>query len=317
MKWTRAYWVLWVVLAAMGASAWGQDEAGPTVVVAECDRFVVEEGSGWRRVQQDETYASHAYGAMWVTHGALLGADADSEGDVAVQTVQIPADGAYRVWSKYQAPPYFNFLHRVEIHQGGERVMAHDYGKVGAARLWSFSGHPYHLGPKRQMWFSWGMDHDAAEAPTQMVPLKQGSAEIRLITLANVAPAGNRYVDFIVLTTEAGDTFEDKRKWGQVKSPFMYEAIHSTPIYMRFKNTTSKAAKAWLYTHFGHFTWACGPKRGVMPVGAVAPGQWSPWFDINRIVELFSDEGLQVKLFDAAIEFNAPPVVRRIRVIDQ
>lgn len=278
----------------------------PTVVVAEGERFQTKGESGWQVRHQDDTYATQTFGAMWVTHGGLLAAPASSVNDVAIQRVTIPADGKFRVWSKYQSPPYFNYAHRVEVWQNNRKVFSHDYGKIGAERIYSFFGKTvYGLPPKKQVWFSWGVDHDAAEAPRGSVALRKGAAEIRLISLDSPAPAGDRFVDFVLLTTNHEDTCIGWEKHGQAKSPFMFEAIHSTPIYFRFKNVARAPAKARLFTHFGHFTWHCAPKRGLVPDKAVAAGQWSPWVNINRIVELVTDEGLQVTLIDGASEGRA------------
>src|SRR5215208_7083316 len=114
---------------------------------------------------------------MWMTHGACLGAAADSVGAVATQVVHIPTAGAYRVWSKYQAPPYFNYLHKLEVLQEGKVVFSHVYGKKGTDRLWSFSG----VGD--ELWWPWGVDHDCAEAPKEMVNLKATPVELRLTTV--------------------------------------------------------------------------------------------------------------------------------------
>jgi len=283
-------------------------------VVAEGERFQPADDLGWAVRHQERSYATQAFGGMWVTHGGLLGAPAESDGSVAVQRVAVPEDGAYRVWSKYQSPPYFNYLHRVEIWQGGRKRFSHDYGRLDAERIYSFFGKTtYGLPPKKQVWFTWGVDHDAAEAPRSPVRLNKGQAEIKLITLENPSPGGDRYVDFVVLTTSPDDTCIGWEQHGQAKSPFIYEALRATPIYLRFKNPARQPARARLFTHFGHFTWSCAPKRGLVPDGPVAPGQWSPWVNINQIVELVTDEGLQLTLIDAAAEGRdanqAPPLV--------
>jgi hypothetical protein len=303
--------VLAAVAVAIAIFSFGQAQ---TVVVAEGERFTPQDKLGWKLTDQEHSYASQAFGGMWVTHGALLGATAESAGSVAVQQVNIPAAGNYRVWSKYQSPPYFNYLHRIEVWQGGKVVFTHDYGKVDAERMWTFcGGSTYNLPPKKQIWFTWGVDHDAAEAPKQQVTLAQGPAEIRLITLKNVSPGGDRYVDFVVLTTAAEDTCIGWEKNGQAKSPFIYEALRATPIYVRFQNAGAKPAKARLFTHMGHFTWHCGSKQGLIPPEPVAPGAWSPWVNVNEIVELLTDEGLQVTLVDGTTEAggaaSAPPLV--------
>src|SRR4051794_7959333 len=89
----------WAIVAGIALTAPLRAE----VVVAEGEQFKPQGTNGWRVTPQDESYASHTYGGMWVTNGGLIGAPADSNGAVATQMVQIPAAGQYRVWSKYQA----------------------------------------------------------------------------------------------------------------------------------------------------------------------------------------------------------------------
>ena len=59
--------------------------------------------------------------------------------------------------------------------------------------------------------------------------------EIRLVTVANPAPAGKRFVDFVVLTTEPGDTYEGFKPY-KVASPFTLEALARSRVFVRFKN---------------------------------------------------------------------------------
>src|SRR5437870_1464528 len=101
------------------------------VVVAEGERFKSLDDKGWKVTHQQDSYGSHTYGGMWMSQGGCLGAPADSTDSLATQTITIPAAGKYRVWSKYQAPPYFNYLHEIAINQNGKTVFTHIYGKMG------------------------------------------------------------------------------------------------------------------------------------------------------------------------------------------
>jgi len=277
----------WMVMAACLAVPPRLQAA--EVVVAEGE-FFKPQGPGWAVTPMDESYASHSYGGMWLTHGACLGAAADGQDAVAVQKVTIPAAGAYRVWSKYQAPPYFNYLHRVEVFQGGKKVFEHVYGKKGTDRLWSFSGE------SDELWWFWGVDHDAAEAPKNMVQLAAGPAEIRLVTVANPAPAGKRFVDFVVLTTEPGDTYQGFKPYGTA-SPFTLEALAQSRVFVRFRNTAPAAAKLKLTTPIGHFQPNYSGRTTEIPEGGpVPPGQWSPWVNIGPFCRLVHDEGIIVSL---------------------
>ncbi len=291
--------VLAVLLAAIDMS-WAQAPAtpAPTVIVAEGEFFTPGQAANpeqaWKLTPQDQSYASHSYGGMWSNNGALLGASSDSAGAVATQKVTIPTAGAYRVWSKYQAPPYFNYLHKIEVIQGGNTVFSHVYGKVDAPRFWSF-GTPMN----KQIWWFWGMDHDAAEAPAATAQLAAGEAEIRLTSIAQPAPmlGGDRFIDFIVLTTELRDTYQNFQGQG-IGSPFMMEAWAANKLYARFKNTTAAPATLSATCGSGHVQPQYGGLNGDFPAKGqpVAPGAWSPWFNIGPILRLAADEGFMGSL---------------------
>jgi hypothetical protein len=272
--------------------------AAPVVVVAEGERFKPLDSKGWKVTHQDDTYGSHTYGGMWMTHGGCLGAPANGIDSVAVQTVTIPAAGKYRVWSKYQAPPYFNYLHRIEVHQGGKMVYSAEYGKTGTPRLWSFSGE------SDELWWFWGVDHDAAEAPKQLVSLAAGQAEVRLVALKNPAPAGARFIDFVVLTTNPADDYDGFKPY-KVGSPFTNEALAATRLFLRFRNPGTKPAELNV-SRAGHYQPNDGGATTKVPGKPVPAGQWSVWHNIGPFCRLVHDEGLTLTLPEGgsfAVEF--------------
>lgn len=279
-----------ILLAARGVSR-------AEIIIAEGETFIPLDGKGWKVTHQQDSYGSHTYGGMWMTHGGCLAAPADSVGSVAMRKISVKDGGTFRVWSKYQAPPYFNYLHKIEIAQNGKTVFAHTYGKKGTDRLWSFSG------VSDELWWPWGVDHDAAEAPKETVELKPGEAEIRLISVANAKPAGDRFVDFIVLTTNLKDEYEGFKPY-KVGSPFTLEALAATRLYVRFQNTTDKHAFLSV-TRNGHYQPNYGgatiklpdpgnPKSPLTP--GVKPGAWSDWINIGPFCKLVHDEGLFLSL---------------------
>ncbi|MCE9591661.1 MAG: beta-galactosidase trimerization domain-containing protein [Planctomycetes bacterium] len=259
------------------------------VVVAQGESFKPLDDKGWKPTVQDDSYASHTYGGMWVVNGALLGAPAASEGSVATRAVQVPANGDYRVWSKYQAPPYFNYLHQIEIVQNGKTVFSHVYGKSGTDRFWSFSAR------STELWWPWGVDHDAAESPSDTAKLAAGPAEIRLTSLANPAPAGDRFIDFVLLTTNPDDSY--KGYPGGVGSPFCLEALAANNLYVRFKLTADGPGKVSLSQPTGHFQPRYRGSKTTIANELVPPGQWSPWFNIGPYAMLVHNEGLVVRAF--------------------
>ena len=137
------------------------------------------------------------------------------------------------------------FKHRIEIVQNGNTVFAHTYGKKGTDRLWSFSR------ASDELWWPWGVDHDTAEAPAAPAELAAGEAVIRLTAVSNVKPAGDRFVDFVLLTTDLKDEYRGFKPYA-VGSPFANEALDATQLFLRFKNTTDKPARLTIARN-GHF----------------------------------------------------------------
>ena len=191
------------------------------LIIAEGEKFTPQDSGGWKLTRQADSWASHTYGGMWVTHGALLEAPHHSVGSIATQAVVVPVSGKYRVWSKYQSMPYFSYAHQVKIVQNGRTVFSHVYGKPGAPRFYSFAG-AYQMKPVGEVWWPWGVDHDAAEAPEGLVELQDGPAEIRLITVKAEHRAADPMVDFILLTTQPEDDYRG------------YQALSGRePVYVR------------------------------------------------------------------------------------
>src|SRR5262249_5031139 len=247
------------------------------------------DAKGWKPTHQNDSYGSHTYGGMWMTHGGCLGAPADSVDSVAAHPITIATTGKYRVWSKYQAPPYFNYLHKIEVVQNGKTVFSHVYGKSGTPRFWSFSGQ------SDELWWFWGVDHDAAESPAEtLAELAAGPAEVRLVTVASPKPAGDRFIDFVVLTTNLKDEYEGFKP-NKVGSPFCLEALAATRLYLRFQNTSKAAAQLQL-ARSGHFQPDYGHYTAKYPAQPVAPGQWSEWVNIGPFCRLVHHEGLTLTL---------------------
>src|SRR5205823_1057127 len=109
--------------------------------------------------------------------------------------------------------------------------------------------------------------------------LQAGPAEIRLVTVANPKPAGDRFVDVIILTTNPKDEYQGFKPY-TVGSPFAMEALAATKLYMRFQNAAAKPEQLSV-TRNGHFQPQYGEATAKFPDKAVPPGQWSEWFNVG------------------------------------
>jgi hypothetical protein len=286
-----------IVLGLLFLSLLGIPSEGAPVI-AEAERFIPVETGGWRTVHQEYSFASGTFGGMWVSQGAVLGAPPNSANHSATQTVSIPASGIYRVWSKYQSPSYLNFQHRIEIRQNDILVYSNEYGRLESPRFWSFSG-AYGLKPIPQVWWTWGIDHDAAEAPaTVFAPLLAGSAEIRLLSVSNTPPGDWRMVDFVVLTTNLTDTYQGWSPY-QSASPFCLEAFAAQSLYLRFSNAAPQSARLRV-TRAGHYNPDYSGPSTNCPATLVNPAEWSPWFNIGPFCRLVHNEGLYLTLINGS-----------------
>jgi hypothetical protein len=273
------------------------------IIVAEGESFKVQDDKGWRVTHQNDSCGSHTYGGMWMSQGGCLGAPAGKSGSVALRTITLKEGGKYRVWSKYQAPPYFNYLHQIDVLQKDKVVFSHVYGKRGTDRLWSFGAE------SDELWWPWGVDHDAAESPSTPADLVAGEAVIRLVAVENAQPAGDRFVDFVLLTTNLKDDYKGFKPYA-VGSPFAHEALDATELYLRFKNTTDKPARLAVARN-GHFQPQYGAAKTELPPAdpkakdppTVAAGRWSTWHNIGPFCRLVHDEGLFLTL-PGGKEFN-------------
>jgi hypothetical protein len=260
-------------------------------IFAEGEKFLPLDDKGWQVTHQNESWASHTYGGAWTSHGGLLGAPADSVDSVAVQAITIPVAGDYRVWSRYQAPPYFNFSHRVEVHQDGEILYSYVYGRKESMRQWSFGA------VSDQLWWSWGVDHDAAEAPSdKVVKLQAGPAKVRLVTVEMGESAGDPMVDLIVLTNDLADS-----AIGHPGTLFTTQAMAASELYLRFRNTTDAPARLKLRRPTGHYQpLQYAGDSTVIPETDVPAGEWSDWMNIAPFCMLVHDDGIHVSLAGAA-----------------
>jgi hypothetical protein len=269
------------------------------IIVAEGESFKVQDDKGWRVTHQNDSYGSHTYGGMWMSQGGCLGAPADKSGSVALRRITVKDGGKYRVWSKYQAPPYFNYLHQIEVLQNDKVVFSHVYGKRGTDRLWSFGAE------SDELWWPWGVDHDAAESPSTPADLAAGDAVIRLTAVENAKPAGDRFVDFVLLSTNLKDDYKGFKPYA-VGSPFANEALDATELYLRFKNITDKPARLSVARN-GHFQPQYGAAKTELPPAdpkakdppTVAVGEWSAWHNVGPFCRLVHDEGLFLTLAGA------------------
>lgn len=275
-------------------------EPEPTRIVIECEdmRGVAQErfgpGKGWQVGRWGhDLYQNMIFGGVWASRlRNAMTDETDAPAEVSTE-IEVPAEGAYKVWAKYECPPFFNYAFgiRIEPAAGGAAVFEHSYGLRDAAKHYCFTSKL----TTGDLYWNWGMDHDAAEG--YEAKLAKGRYRVTLSKAKNVEPKGARSIDAILITSDLAPLSAPKFP----RYPLLDELRRANHVYFRFRNPKSAATPIKIvWNHWGHrpndyyvaqyrdlvkFYDAAGqPVEGGKNgdwLTPIAPGEASPWHDLG------------------------------------
>lgn len=314
------------ILSAVGTmSAEAPVAPDPTRIIIECeDMKGVEQdrfgpGKEWQvgRWGQD-LYQNMIFGGVWASRLRMAMTDAGSNDASATKEIEVPADGTYKVWAKYECPPFFNYAFGIKIEPldgKGAAVFDQKYGLLDSAKHYCFTKDLR----KGSLYWNWGMDHDAAEG--YEAKLRKGKYRVTLYKTKNPEPAGARSVDTILITSDLSPISSPRMD----RYPLLDELRRANHVYFRFRNPAGSPAPvkvAW--NHWNHrypdfyqpfyrelvkFYDEKGarlpdPKvlNGDWPE-LVAPGKAGPWYDLGVTM---NTESTSPYTFRALAEGAAP-----------
>ncbi len=196
--------VRWLALAvALSAvSARGQAFKPHPAVAAEAEDFKID--SGWKVLKTGEgNYMVDIIGFCHLSGERLLHLPADKAGKAHLD-IDVPEDGTYRLWVRYEYPPFCDTTFQASVEQGGKAVFAQDMGTPKSMR-WGLG----EAAPKAQHDPSWGPEGLMIEAAT-VRGLKKGKARVilggeKLAERPGISAARN--IDLIYLTRDEADTW--------------------------------------------------------------------------------------------------------------
>jgi hypothetical protein len=140
----------------------------PARIIIECedmkgvaqDRF--GPGKGWQVGRWGhDLYQNMIFGGVWASRlRNAMTDETDAPAEVTAD-IEVPTNGTYKVWAKYECPPFFNyaFAIRIEPAGGGKAVFQKTYGLREAAKHYCFTSKL----TSGDLYWNWGLDHDAAE----------------------------------------------------------------------------------------------------------------------------------------------------------
>jgi len=295
----------WFSLITLPFAAWAADPAPPepTRIVIECEDMqgVAQNrfgpGDGWQVGRWGhDLYQNMVFGGPWASRLRAAMTDAgDSAAEMSAE-FDVPADGTYKVWVKYECPPQFNYAFGVKVAPvGGNGAPALDkvYGLRESAKHFNFMD-KLHTG---DLYWSWGIDHDAAEG--YEAKLAKGRYRITISKTKNPEPAGARSIDAILISTDLSALSAPRMP----RFPLLDELRRANRVYFRFRNPAGSPGPVLInWNHWNHryddfYTPApqyrqlvkfydengaplAGGHNGSW-TNAIAPGAASPWYDLG------------------------------------
>ncbi|HEX3246373.1 MAG TPA: hypothetical protein VHX16_13275, partial [Chloroflexota bacterium] len=257
-------------------------QAQPERMLLEAEDLLVDDGD-WQVISVGQgNYFVDAVGAAHYSDGRMLRLPATAGPSSAHADIEVPQDGEYRVWARYDfpwrdTPASFRIL----IDQAGETVFDQRYGDVNASRMWFFN-----LPDAPWQDLQHGVEGPISEAHD--AALRAGPARVTLLGESQIPLAADRIVDFVFFTS---DLTNDFRQRGERLYPLLDEIGRAVPdrLFARVTNppeATNLSLEAQ-YT-FNRAPWrspavqigARGAVRGTA-AESLAPGSSSPWMNLT------------------------------------
>ncbi|NQU11972.1 beta-galactosidase trimerization domain-containing protein [bacterium] len=294
----------------------------PTRIVVECedmkgvDQDHFGPGKKWQVGRWGyDLYQNMVFGGVWASRLRNAMTDEGDNAAEAVQEIDVPVDGTYMVWAKYECPPSFNYAFGIRIEPArGKPVFDQTYGLRKSAKVYCFNDKPI----TGDLYWNWGIDHDTAEG--YQATLKKGRYRLVLYKKTNPKPAGARSVDVIMLTTDLSPVSAPRMN----RYPLLDELRRANHVYFRFHNKGSAPVRIqwnhWnhrypdFYTPFYRDLVKFYDDKGQPLEGGkngdwlepIAPGQASPWYDLGPTMNTESTSPFTIQALPAGAKPTDP-----------
>jgi len=264
------------LICALAFPALAQFQLKPAVAL-EAEDFKVEKG--WKVVQNGQgNYMVDMIGFQHISGERLLCADAADTTASAYQDITVPVTGDYRLWVRYEYPPFTDLPFSVTILQNGKTVATKVMGAKDNPRL-AFGDTTF----KAQYDPSWGSE-GLDEEVLDVQGLQAGPARIYLKTTASKQVQGvsaNRNIDLIYLSSDVTDSwraaYAPKANLYPILEAFL--ATRGARYEVRFTNMADKPATFSVNYAMNRIPW--GGSEGNVAQN-VAPGESTPWIPLKN-----------------------------------
>jgi len=243
--------------------------------------------------------------------------------------ITVPTTGTYKIWAKYEAPPFFNYAFGLRVQaldkngkvKKGKPVFEKTYGLLDSPKHFNFTNKL----TKGSLYWNWGIDHDAAEGYETALPA--GRYRVTMIKTPNPAPAGARSVDTFLITSDLSEISSPRYP----RYPLLDELRRANHVYFRFRNLSAAPAKI-NWNHWNHryedfyspfyldkvrYYDAQGKPLEAKDVVTTRTGTWqepvaagavSVWHDLGPTMNVESTSPYTVKMLPVGAKANDPSV---------
>jgi len=243
-------------------------------VAVEAEDFTIE--SGWKVVQNGHgNYMVDIVGHNHISGERLLGLDSKNENASAYMDITIPETGAYRLWVRYEYPPFCETRFRVLVQQDGHIVLDQVMGTKNGPRFGL--GVPVAKVQHDPAWGPEGLFEEVVSASE----LKAGPARIYLKGVAQPQQPGiaaNRNIDLVYLTRDTADAWRKHYAKHNKLYPLL-DAFRDSrgPRYeVRFTNRGGKPADFHITHVYNRAPWGVSETEAVRGLAAGARSGWLP-----------------------------------------
>jgi hypothetical protein len=288
--------LLLLSVAAVMPTLVAQPAATPLRLIVEAEDFKPVSGD-WKPQDFGTNYFANTFAICFLSRGRYLGAPDQGEASVAEREIDIPRDGVFEAWVRYEQPYNYAVEFDLEIQQEGKTVFKHGYGRIDSPKLW-----PFKEGMKPQVLWQWGpTDNIVWEGKDTKAGLKAGKAKLLLKKgPQKAAEAARRNVDVIVLTDDKAGVEKQIKEarylpldgWLTQDGDLLFQVSNPadapTPVAVHFGPCTEHSPY-WVHVRDWEKqqTWL-GKDLGVAtpkPEGYLKPGDKSPLTPVGQLFD--------------------------------
>ncbi|MGB9643323.1 MAG: hypothetical protein ACPL3Q_09055, partial [Candidatus Ratteibacteria bacterium] len=178
-----------VIVLMVAVNSHAQDKKNVRIIVEAEDMTGVNQknfgpGATWNIGRWGiDLYQNMTFGGVWASRLKTAMTD-EKDGDAEIsKIIEIPYPDTYKVWVKYESPPFFNYAFRVKlVDTSGNVVFDKIYGLLTAEKHFCFTDKLL----RGSLYWQWGIDHDAAEG--YKVELTKGKYTLIISKIHNPEP---------------------------------------------------------------------------------------------------------------------------------